>query len=69
MKHPLLYDCTIREGEQSANTSYDLKDRLEIAELLVSLNIDYIECPWLVSEDTEGLKFYHELNKIKNYRK
>lgn len=69
MKHPLLYDCTIREGEQSAITSYDLKDRLEIAELLVSLNIDYIEGPWLVSEDTEGLKFYHELNKIKNLTK
>ena len=39
----LLFDPTLRDGEQSPGISLDVGEKLEIADQLARLGVDYIE--------------------------
>ncbi|MGZ6254033.1 MAG: hypothetical protein ACXWM1_13310, partial [Candidatus Binataceae bacterium] len=41
-----VYDTTLRDGCQSEDVSLTVEDKLEIAERLDDLGIDYIEGGW-----------------------
>lgn len=47
-----IYDCTLREGEQSEGASFSFNDRIELCKKLDEFGVDYIELGWpIVSED------------------
>lgn len=45
----IIFDTTLRDGEQSPGISLDATEKLEIAEQLARLNVDYIEAGFPVS--------------------
>ncbi len=58
-----LYDCTLREGAQSADISFSLADKLRVVALLDDLGVAYIECGNPGSNPKDAL-FYQE---VKNH--
>ena len=47
----IIFDTTLRDGEQSPGISLDAKEKLEIAEQLARLNVDYIEAGFPVASE------------------
>ncbi|MDA8080955.1 MAG: 2-isopropylmalate synthase [Actinomycetota bacterium] len=45
----VIFDTTLRDGEQSPGISLDVAEKLEIAEQLARLNVDYIEAGFPVA--------------------
>lgn len=45
----LIFDTTLRDGEQSPGASLSMHQKLEIARILAKLNVDYIEAGFPVS--------------------
>ena len=45
----IIFDTTLRDGEQSPGISLDAGEKLEIAEQLARLNVDYIEAGFPVA--------------------
>ena len=45
----IIFDTTLRDGEQSPGISLDVAEKLEIAEQLARLNVDYIEAGFPVA--------------------
>src|SRR3954452_18345052 len=45
----IIFDTTLRDGEQSPGISLDVDEKLEIAEQLARLNVDYIEAGFPVA--------------------
>ncbi|MDQ1364787.1 MAG: 2-isopropylmalate synthase, partial [Acidimicrobiaceae bacterium] len=45
----IIFDTTLRDGEQSPGISLDAAEKLEIAEQLARLNVDYIEAGFPVA--------------------
>ena len=39
----IIFDTTLRDGEQSAGASMSVDDKIEIAEMLDSMKVDVIE--------------------------
>ena len=64
MSDLLLYDTTLRDGCQSEDVSFSLKDKLRVAESLVDLGIHYIEggYPGSNPRDAEFFKEVRNLN-------
>ncbi len=48
-EHLIIFDTTLRDGEQSPGISLDTAEKLEIAEQLARLNVDYIEAGFPVA--------------------
>jgi 2-isopropylmalate synthase len=47
-----IYDCTLREGEQSDGASFSFEDRINLAKKLDEFGVDYIEIGWpIVSQE------------------
>src|SRR5260370_9235662 len=44
-----IFDTTLRDGEQSPGISLDVAEKLEIAEQLARLDVDYIEAGFPVA--------------------
>jgi 2-isopropylmalate synthase len=42
-RHIVIFDTTLRDGEQSPGCSMNLEEKLEVAEALVDLGVDVIE--------------------------
>jgi len=63
-----LYDCTLREGEQAAGASFNLKDRVELFSRLDDFGFDYIELGWPVASE-KILKSFELCRKIKKNSK
>lgn len=65
MKKVIIFDTTLRDGEQSPGASLGIKEKLEIAYQLQRLNVDIIEAGFPVSSkaDYEAVKLISE--KIK----
>lgn len=57
-----IYDCTLREGEQTAGVSFSVADRLKIAKMLDVVGVDYIELGWPVLK--EAMKAFHAIKKL-----
>ena len=47
--HLIVFDTTLRDGEQSPGISLDAGEKLEIAEQLARLGVDYIEAGFPVA--------------------
>ena len=62
-----LYDTTLRDGAQAQGISFSLKDKLEIAEAIDSLGVDYIEGGFPQSNPKDE-QFFREVTR-KNFRK
>jgi 2-isopropylmalate synthase len=45
----IIFDTTLRDGEQSPGISLDAAEKLEIAEQLARLEVDYIEAGFPVA--------------------
>lgn len=54
----MIFDTTLRDGEQAAGTRLDAREKLEIAEQLTRLGVDIIEAGFPISspEDFEAVK-------------
>ena len=59
-----IYDTTLRDGCQSEDVSLTVEDKLEIAERLDDLGIDYIEGGWPGSNDRDAA-FFREVKKLR----
>ena len=46
----IIFDTTLRDGEQSPGISLDVGEKLEIAEQLARLGVDYIEAGSMASQ-------------------
>lgn len=55
-----LYDSTLRDGAQTSTVNFSVKDKIEIAEMLDGLGIDYIEggCTELITLMMNFLKIF-----------
>ncbi|MDC3024423.1 2-isopropylmalate synthase, partial [Alphaproteobacteria bacterium] len=59
----LIFDTTLRDGEQSPGCSMNLSEKLKIFEVLQSLNVDIVEAGFAIASegDFEAIK---EISKI-----
>ncbi len=60
-----LYDSTLRDGAQTSTVNFSVRDKKEVAMLLDSLGIDYIEGGWPGANPTDD-EFFTNLPKLKN---
>ena len=53
-----IFDTTLRDGEQSPGASMNLDEKLQIAEVLDSMNVDIIEAGFPIASngDFEAVK-------------
>ncbi|MCD4824162.1 MAG: citramalate synthase [Phycisphaerae bacterium] len=58
-----LYDTTLRDGTQAQGVNFSLKDKLEIAEHLDALGVDYIEGGYPLSNPKDE-QFFQEVAKL-----
>src|ERR1700691_6424110 len=59
-----IYDTTLRDGCQSEDVSLTTADKLQIAERLDDLGIDYIEGGWPGSNPRDAA-FFPEVRRLK----
>lgn len=59
-----IYDTTLRDGCQSEDVSLTVEDKLQIAERLDDLGVDYIEGGWPGSNDRDAA-FFREVKRLK----
>ena len=50
-----IYDCTLRDGEQTAGASFSLEDRLKLLGMLDDLEVDYAEIGWPIGSNKEEI--------------
>jgi len=61
----LLYDTTLRDGNQDRKISLSLADKLQIARLLDSFGIDYIEGGWPNPSNPTDEEFFEKVRELK----
>lgn len=59
-----IYDSTLRDGAQTAGVDFSLQNKIDIANLLDSLSIDYIEAGWPGANPLDT-SFFQNLPKLK----
>ena len=61
----IIFDTTLRDGEQSAGASMSVDDKIEIAEMLDSMKVDVIEAgfPYASKGDFESVKKVSEISR------
>ena len=64
-KNIVLYDTTLRDGNQALGINFSLSDKLRIAEKLDNFGIHYIEGGWPNPTNSIDIDFYSEINKLK----
>ena len=47
----IIFDTTLRDGEQSPGASMNLEEKVQMAEVLAQLNVDVIECGFPASSE------------------
>jgi len=52
-----IYDTTLRDGQQTQGVQFSTEEKMEIAELLTSLGVDYIEGGWPGANPTDTTFF------------
>ncbi|MFT6105881.1 MAG: 2-isopropylmalate synthase [Rickettsiales bacterium] len=60
-----LYDSTLRDGAQTSTVNFNVRDKKEIALMIDSLGIDYIEGGWPGANPTDD-EFFSDLPKLNN---
>lgn len=59
-----LYDSTLRDGAQTSTVNFSVRDKIEIAKILDSLGVDYVEGGWPGANPTDD-EFFANLPKLK----
>ncbi|GIX44237.1 MAG: hypothetical protein KatS3mg130_0645 [Candidatus Sumerlaea sp.] len=62
-KDVLIYDTTLRDGEQGEFISYSLEDKIHIAQRLDDFGVDYIEGGWPGS-NPKAINFFRKMKNI-----
>lgn len=52
-----IYDCTLREGEQSPGASFSYENRLLLCKILDRFGVDYIELGWPIASEEIASSF------------
>ncbi|HPE96214.1 MAG TPA: citramalate synthase, partial [Bacillota bacterium] len=62
MKHIEIFDTTLRDGAQSAEINFSLKDKISILALLDDMGIDYAECGNVCASpvDKQLFEYFHD---------
>ena len=67
--HLIIFDTTLRDGEQSPGASMDIEEKIQIANALSDLNVDVIEAgfPFASKGDFQAVRKISEIstNSIK----
>ena len=58
-----IFDTTLRDGEQSPGCSMNLEEKLRIAEVLQSLNVDIIEAGFAIASNGD-FEAVNEISKL-----
>ena len=61
-----IYDCTLREGEQSEGASFSFEDRIELCRKLDHFGVDYIELGWPLASQEIFDSFNVTIMNVKN---
>ncbi|TWU37197.1 citramalate synthase [Novipirellula artificiosorum] len=61
-KSILIYDTTLRDGSQGEGVSFSLQDKLNIAERLAEIGVDFIEGGYPLSNEKD-VAFFQEIKK------
>jgi 2-isopropylmalate synthase len=59
----VIFDTTLRDGEQSPGASMNLEEKLEIAELLAHMGVDVIEAGFPIASNGD-FEAVHEVSKV-----
>jgi len=63
MQRIFLYDTTLRDGTQAEDISFQVQDKVRIAQRLDELGIDYIEGGWPGS-NPKDITFFRDIKKV-----
>jgi 2-isopropylmalate synthase len=63
-KEIVIFDTTLRDGEQSEGVTFTVHDKLKIVKLLDDIGVDYIEGGWPAS-NPKALEFFQEVKGLK----
>jgi len=63
MSRIFLYDTTLRDGTQAEDISFQVQDKVRIAQRLDELGIDYIEGGWPGS-NPKDITFFQDIKKV-----
>ena len=61
----ILFDTTLRDGQQTQGVDFSVQDKVNIAKALDNIGIDYIEGGWPGANPTDT-KFFEQNNKFSN---
>ena len=61
----VLFDTTLRDGQQTQGVDFSVQDKVNIAKALDNIGIDYIEGGWPGANPTDT-KFFEKNNKFSN---
>ena len=61
----ILFDTTLRDGQQTQGVDFSVQDKVNIAKALDNIGIDYIEGGWPGANPTDT-KFFEKNNKFSN---
>src|SRR3990167_4794372 len=59
-----IFDTTLRDGSQSRNISFSVRDKIEIAKALDDFGVDYIELGWPGSNEND-MQTFLEASKLR----
>ena len=59
----IIYDTTLRDGNQSEGISYSAEDKIRIAQRLDEFGVDYIEGGWPGS-NPKDMEFFERANNL-----
>ena len=59
----ILFDTTLRDGQQTQGVDFSVQDKVNIAKALDNIGIDYIEGGWPGANPTDT-KFFEKNNKF-----
>ena len=61
-----IFDTTLRDGEQSPGASMNLDEKLQIAEVLDSMNVDIIEAGFPIASNGDFEAVSEVSKQVKN---
>ena len=61
--HIVIFDTTLRDGEQSPGASMNIEEKLEVAELLAHMGVDVIEAGFPIASNGD-FEAVHEVSKV-----
>ena len=59
----LIFDTTLRDGEQSPGASMNLEEKLRIAEILEAMRVDVIEAGFAIASEGD-FEAINEVSKL-----